>query len=298
MPGASILQFPRPASDSLRLSIDLPQEHGLSLSELQLSNRLHRQLELQQLFEQFLFEVRDSSPIVGLCYTAPGSSEVFLAGCDGRASVSSSLRFNGEYLGEIEILLSADLKASVNRTLAPLGSPLFNALRHHRLKQLARKDWLTGLGNRLALEAVLATEVARAQRFGHPFALLLVDIDHFKRINDSHGHSAGDRVILAVAEEIRSCLRPYDQAFRYGGEEFVVVLSQTGLAKGLQIAERIRGRVASRCGIVGAPGVDTTVSIGGAEFRVSETTSELFDRADRALYDAKNAGRNRVVAAD
>ncbi|MBK6287141.1 MAG: GGDEF domain-containing protein [Gammaproteobacteria bacterium] len=136
-----------------------------------------------------------------------------------------------------------------------------------------------------------------AHRFGHPFALLVVDIDHFKRINDCFGHSAGDQVLRTVAAQITDCLRPYDQAFRFGGEEFVVMLSQTAQVKGMEIAERIRQRIATHRKPDGGSAPTITVSIGCGEFRHDETIGELFDRADRALYAAKNQGRNRVVAA-
>jgi diguanylate cyclase (GGDEF)-like protein len=212
--------------------------------------------------------------------------------------VRARLHFGTACLGEIELQLSGELRISPDALLAPLAAPLHNALLHHRVKLLARKDSLTGLGNRMALDATLATEVARAQRFGHPFSLLIIDIDHFKHINDAFGHSAGDQVIRAVAAELAECLRPYDQAFRYGGEEFVVLLSETGIAKGRQIAERIRRRIAVRCKPQANPGHKVTVSTGAGEFLRTETLGELFDRVDRALYRAKSEGRNRVIAAD
>ena len=162
------------------------------------------------------------------------------------------------------------------------------------LDTLARRDALTGLHNRRAF-----VEAARARlAAGARVLLLIADIDHFKRINDSLGHSAGDQVIRAVATQARDCLRPYDQAFRFGGEEFVVILSQTSLAKGMQIAERIRKRIAQRCSLDAATTGKITVSIGAAEIREAETVDGLFDRADRALYRAKSEGRNRSIAAD
>ena len=162
---------------------------------------------------------------------------------------------------------------------------------------LARRDTLSGLGNRSALEQAMATEAARAQRFGLPFTLLMVDIDHFKRVNDSLGHSAGDEVIRSVAGELAACLRPYDQAFRFGGEEFVVLLGQTGIGKGMEIAERIRRRIAARCRPDVDPANRITVSLGVASFDPTQTLGQLFDRADKALYRAKETGRNRSVAA-
>ena len=299
MAGADILQFPQPITrDASSAALPAAPGRTLSLAELQLGNRLHRQLDLRKLLELFLEELRLTLPIEGLCYSPPDSAECFVAGRGTSRTLRSRLHLDGEYLGQIEAQVRGELHTPLAALLAPLAAPLGNALQHHRLKLLARKDPLTGLGNRMALDAALATEVARAQRFGQPFAMLIADIDHFKRINDTLGHSAGDQVIRGVAAQLRDCLRPYDQAFRFGGEEFVVILSQTTLAKGMQIAERIRKRTAHRCSLDAATTGKITVSIGAGEIRDTETVDGLFDRADRALYRAKSEGRNRCIAAD
>jgi len=298
MAGADILQFPHPIAQPAQPRASTPAQRAPGLAELELSNRLHRQLDLRKLLELFLEELRLTLPVEGLCYSPPDSAECFVAGRGTSRTLRSRLHLDGEYLGQIEAQVRDELHSPLAALLAPLAAPLGNALQHHRLKLMARKDPLTGLGNRMALDAALATEVARAQRFGQPFALLIADIDHFKRINDSLGHSAGDQVIRAVATQARDCLRPYDQAFRFGGEEFVVILSQTSLAKGMQIAERIRKRIAQRCSLDTTTTGKITVSIGAAEIRDAETVDGLFDRADRALYRAKSEGRNRSIAAD
>ena len=297
MPGADILQFPCPTTRPAAVFLDTPDDRGPGLAELRLITRLHRHLDIHTLLEEFLVETRASLPIEGLCYTAPDTGEAFLVGNGGRYSLRSRLQHEGLHIGDIELQTTLEARAALASVLSLLTAPLSNALCHHRLKLLARKDSLTGLGNRMALDASLATELARAQRFGHPFALLVVDIDHFKRINDRFGHSAGDQVLRTVAAQITDCLRPYDQAFRFGGEEFVVMLSQTVQAKGLEIAERIRQRIATHRKADAGSAPTITVSIGCGEFRHDETIGDLFDRADRALYAAKNQGRNRVVAA-
>jgi len=299
MAGADILQFPQAlAQKSVLPVLDLAGHRASDLAELELVNRLHRYLDIQTLLEQYLAEIGAWLPIAGLSYTTPDTGESFLAGRATRQVLRSRMQFGGEVIGEIELQVSGEMKSALGAVLAPLAAPLANALLHHRVRLLARKDPLTGLGNRMALETALATEVARAQRFGHTFTMLVVDIDHFKKINDTLGHSSGDQVIRSVAAELAECLRPYDQAFRYGGEEFVVLLSQTGIAKGMQIAERIRRRIAARCRPESDPSRRITASIGAGEFLPSETVSELFDRADRALYRAKSEGRNRAIAAD
>lgn len=297
MTSADIIEFPRRAPRRVSARADTGVERPLSPAELELAHMLHGHLDLASLLERFLVEARLTQPALeGICYAPPDSGESFVAGRRSARSLRSRLHFGGEYLGQLEAQVLDDLRVPLPVLLAPLASPLRNALHHHRVKLLARKDSLTGLGNRLALEATLDTETARAQRFGDSFSLLIADIDHFKLVNDTLGHSFGDQVIRSVAAQIRSCLRPYDQAFRYGGEEFVVVLSQTGLGKALQIAERIRKRVAQRCH-AGATEQCVTISIGIGEIRHDESIDSLFDRTDRALYRAKNEGRNRSLAA-
>lgn len=296
MASAEIIQFPQPATPIMfRQQIEVPPE--VDIAELQLLNRLFQHLDVQTLLEQFLIEMCAWLPLCGVRYTIADTGESFLAGRATRRASSAALRQAGETLGQIELFAFGDIAATTATVLAPLGAPLRNALNHHRVKLLARRDTLSGLGNRTALEQAVATEVARAHRFSLPFTMLVVDIDNFKRINDSLGHSAGDDVIRGVSTELAGCLRPYDQAFRYGGEEFVVLLGQTGIAKGMQIAERIRRRIAARCKPEADPARRITVSIGGAEFIHAETVDNLFDRADRALYRAKDEGRNRSVAA-
>jgi diguanylate cyclase (GGDEF)-like protein len=155
-------------------------------------------------------------------------------------------------------------------------------------------DALTGIPNRRFLEAVLAEETKRATRFGRPFSLLMVDVDHFKRINDTHGHAVGDVVLVEVARRIRATLRSdLDTAARYGGEEFTVVLPETDPSGAFVVAEKIRQVVA------GEPvenGLTVTVSVGVASCPGDGTTADsLLAAADTALYEAKRGGRDRVV---
>jgi two-component system chemotaxis response regulator CheY len=165
----------------------------------------------------------------------------------------------------------------------------------------ARTDALTQLGNRLRLEEDLATIQARAQRYGHRYCAVLCDLDHFKRYNDAMGHPAGDEALRAVASVIRTQCRSGDGAYRYGGEEFVVILPEQTLATAAIAAERLRAAVEG-LGIP-HPGVDrpgvVTLSVGVAELRASDhiTVDRLVAEADLALYRAKELGRNRVEVA-
>ncbi len=168
-----------------------------------------------------------------------------------------------------------------------------------QLEILAVTDELTGLPNRRAFDLALASEMRRAARHQTPLAVLLVDVDHFKRVNDNFGHAVGDVVLARIAKEIsRSIRRPGDFAARYGGEEFTVILPSTEAGGASFIAERMRLAIASMEPCPAEPTLGKiTVSIGVASAMVDPLTSsvELVRRADQALYSAKGAGRNRVT---
>lgn len=165
------------------------------------------------------------------------------------------------------------------------------------LCELSLKDPLTGLGNRRHFIAVLDRTIDNVARSGDPALLLMLDIDHFKKINDTHGHPAGDRVLQSIAHAISRCVRPMDTVARFGGEEFAVVLPNCHTAYGSTVAERIRETVEALV-ITVAPNLHlkVTISIGGAfapEW-VRSTAALWTERADVQLYRAKAEGRNRV----
>jgi len=171
-----------------------------------------------------------------------------------------------------------------------------------KLAEGALIDPLTGLNNRRHFEDRLGSELAASQRHQRPLSLLLCDVDHFKVINDEHGHLAGDETLKMVAFVLRGAVRKEDVLARYGGEEFVVVARETALDGGQALAERIRRAVEkSRCGWHGhdlavTVSIGVTVSVGITEFVPGRSERVLIETADRALYLAKQAGRNRIVA--
>ncbi len=164
--------------------------------------------------------------------------------------------------------------------------------------ELAVVDPLTGLNNRRYFETHLSTLVAQAADCGRPLSLMILDIDHFKGINDSHGHEAGDRVLKGFSKRVRKVIRIPDMICRLGGEEFVVVMPDTSIEVAARIAERVRGEIErQRFTIDGASDpISITVSIGLAERGDDNLPDGLFRRADRALYRSKTSGRNRVSA--
>jgi diguanylate cyclase len=165
------------------------------------------------------------------------------------------------------------------------------------LVDLSSRDALTGLANRRSFELALAREVDRVARSGEPALLLVLDIDHFKRVNDSHGHNAGDRVIEAVARALVDCVRPMDLVARIGGEEFAIILPNCPAAFGATVAERVRRRIEhTSIQISPQQQIEVTISIGGAFAPqwVRSTPALWIERADLQLYRAKSQGRNLV----
>lgn len=159
------------------------------------------------------------------------------------------------------------------------------------LEELANTDRLTNAWNRRRFEEALEGEIHRFHRYGHPISLMLLDVDHFKRVNDTYGHQEGDRVLKGVADCVFATIRKSDSLTRWGGEEFIVLMPNTGLSYAHTLAERIRTHIAAHAfDKVG----NVTVSIGVAEFHQNSSHEDWLDRADRAMYTAKREGRNRV----
>jgi diguanylate cyclase (GGDEF)-like protein len=163
-----------------------------------------------------------------------------------------------------------------------------------KLEELATTDVLTGTFNRRKFNELILAEIERVRRYGHPLSLLVVDIDHFKRINDTHGHEAGDEVLIVLAGLIRAGIRATDSLARWGGEEFVVLSPEATVEEAAGLAERLRSAAGTYAySFVGS----VTASIGVAQHRAGETPDELFARAGEALYRAKEGGRDRVEVA-
>jgi diguanylate cyclase (GGDEF)-like protein len=205
---------------------------------------------------------------------------------------TESHRKNGAYLRVVEAGLLA-LAALMLLTLV-LSRPLLRAFSWtEEQASVARIDALTGLANRRAFEEILAAEISRAQRFAHDLAVVLLDLDRFKEINDSFGHAAGDVMLRAVSRLLTSLARQGDTVARWGGEEFVVVLPETDLGGAQRFAERLRRTIEAHS--VGE--MQTTASCGVATMLHEDSVEELLGAADQALYQAKSNGRNRTESA-
>jgi diguanylate cyclase (GGDEF)-like protein len=166
-----------------------------------------------------------------------------------------------------------------------------------KLQKLAITDALTTLHNSRYFYNQVELEVNRSNRYKHPLSMLLLDIDHFKEYNDTFGHLEGDKVLQRLGAIIRSCLRRMDSAYRYGGEEFTVLLPETNCEEALTVAERIRASVEASV-FEPAPGkrVQVTISIGVTQFQPEEELTHFIQRADKAMYISKQSGRNKVTS--
>jgi diguanylate cyclase (GGDEF)-like protein len=198
------------------------------------------------------------------------------------------------HLEELVAARTAALEASLAHNDALLAEV---QAKGQLLETQSREDSLTGVANRRHFDERLAAEIARAVRYGHPLALLLVDLDHFKRINDSAGHAAGDAVLRLAARTMAANARANDFVARIGGEEFAVLLPEQDAAGAHAAAEHVRRSLSELDTAAIAPQLRVTASIGVAMLAEGEGRDALLRRADAALYAAKNAGRDRVVAA-
>jgi diguanylate cyclase (GGDEF)-like protein len=251
-----------------------------------------RQLETGAADGVRLALLRGTSPTVpaGRGLTVPLARQVAV-----RAYLPSAVeehRKNQAYLRVLEAGLLA-LVALMLLTLV-LARPLLRAFRWtEEQASEARIDALTGLANRRALEEILSAEISRAQRFEHDLALVVLDLDRFKEINDSFGHAAGDVMLRAVSRLLTSLARQGDTVARWGGEEFVVVLPETDLPGAQRFAERLRRTIE----LHEVGDMKTSASCGVATMLPEDSAEQLLGAADRALYQAKSNGRNRTESA-
>ena len=216
--------------------------------------------------------------------------------------VAVPLKIAGEVVGVMSAWSVNDIARHRIHDLETLAPYAALQLRHARelvaIRTRAERDQLTGMHNRFAFDEFLNAETARYDRYQRPFAVVLLDIDHFKTVNDTYGHEAGDFVLRQVSSVVQASLRNVDFAARLGGEEFVVVLPETGIERGVEIAERIRQRVAQQEIDWRGQRIAARVSAGVSAIpECVRLAGQLVRSADQALYASKRAGRDRVTAA-
>jgi diguanylate cyclase (GGDEF)-like protein len=205
----------------------------------------------------------------------------------------------GWLLVELGTQPAPEERAVLDTALNQFRTCLEKVTYHQDILQLSILDGMTGIHNHRHFVQALKVEVARARRYAQPLALLLVDVDHFKKVNDQRGHLAGDAILKGLAARLKDSIRNIDMVARYGGEEFVVIAPQTDMKAAETFGERLRRRIADETFMFEDQALPVTVSIGVAETLsdTAESEEDLIRIADTRLYRAKEGGRNRVVAA-
>ena len=278
-------------------------ERPISLAQLrqQLSMQLQTSLEPQRILGLFYREVQRLVPLDALSYQHKSSDLRMEFGHRGHHSISYSLSHEGEHLGELVFRrnqrFSEQEQGYLESLLASLLYPMRNTLLYRAATQSALRDPLTDTGNRIAMDQTLTREIELSRRHLQPLSLLMLDIDHFKQINDTHGHSAGDDVLKAVAASIKNQLRNVDMVFRFGGEEFLILLSNTSREAAALVGERLRNAAQTEEYVADGRSIELTVSLGCSTLLPGESAESLLRRADNALYVAKREGRNRLAMA-
>ena len=274
-----------------------------TLTELrqQLNQQLQTSLEPERILGLFFREIQRLVPLDALQYRHAASDLRLEFGHRGHHSVSYTLSHEGEHLGELILRRNQHLTdeelSQLESLLVSLLYPMRNALLYRAATRSALRDPLTETGNRVAMDQTLQREIDMARRHMHPLSLLMLDIDHFKKINDTHGHAAGDSVLRAVAGAIKRQLRNVDMVFRFGGEEFLILLSNTGRDAAGMVGERLRQAAQAQDYWVEGKRIELTVSLGCSTLLAAESADSLLRRADNALYVAKREGRNRLAMA-
>lgn len=282
-------------------AIAIATKQSISDESLRITRVLQTTLDTEELLETFFKEIKKLVSYTGLSYSNIPQGIEYTVGKVAPHACSYHLVIAGESLGELSFTRRRKFTDQetmiIEYLMCSLVYPLRNALMYKHALQMALKDPLTGVNNRVAMDSTLQREVELANRYGTPLSLIALDVDYFKRINDSYGHTTGDCVLKAVAAAAVSSIRSTDIIFRFGGEEFIILLSNTAEEGALCLAERIRQRIQAAKYICNEAMIAATASLGVACLEKGENVHSLFSRADQALYRAKSEGRNCVKLA-
>jgi diguanylate cyclase (GGDEF)-like protein len=260
---------------------------------------LQSTLELEKLIELFDDELSAIVPHEQLIYENQEEGIKIDIGNAGRHLSTYGLVLFGKKMGELTIsrnnkFVEVEIH-KIESLISALIYPLRNALLYKQAVEKAYMDPLTGLNNRAAFDQSIEQEVDLAKRHGHIISLMMLDIDKFKQINDNYGHLVGDAVLKTFSDCIMSCMRSSDIIFRYGGEEFAILLRNTQISGAKLLAERMRKSIEDMKFEYDNISLNASVSIGVSELREDDTRLNLIERADELLYKAKENGRNQVV---
>jgi diguanylate cyclase (GGDEF)-like protein len=266
---------------------------------LQISDLLSRNLEIDQIIEVFMAEIASEVEHCGYRFSCDDLEATVEKGVIAGYSANYRLKIQNRMLGELTLFkrqsFSSHELCVLEDLLCSLIYPIKNALMYQVALKSAYRDPLTGLNNRTSMEKNLPREIDLAKRHRQSMAILVMDLDGFKQINDSCGHDVGDQVLCEVAQVISQAVRNTDLVYRYGGDEFVGGLSQTDVHGAIDVSERIRSSIdaldLNGCGA----NERVQVSIGITLVRKSDNFLSAFKRADKALYQAKINGKNQII---
>ncbi len=293
--------------NSARLSLSKPQtpppsdimREDYSERRYRMATSLQTTLDVEQLLQTFLAELKSNVELDGLQYINENQKLQTVTGRKASHSCGYRLITANDHLGEIVFYRNTRFSdknlQAIEVMLSALICPLRNALTYRDALMASLTDSLTGAGNRIALDNALQREINLASRFKQPLSLLVLDIDRFKYVNDTYGHSAGDAVLKHLVNTLTTINRSTDLTFRYGGDEIVVLLNRTNADGALIIAERLRKAFEESHVQFEDDEINTTVSIGVTSYNAKDNAESMFNRADKALYLIKSDGGNKVI---
>lgn len=271
---------------------------AVNLHHYDISSALQTTLEFDELIAVFCNKILNTIPHTGYQYINDEFELNFARGIMARHTCAYVLKVEDQQLGELKLTrsqrFSKDELKTLESLLCCLIYPLRNATLFKQALRMAYTDPLTKTNNRTAFNDTLIREIKRCDRTNQHLSLIFVDIDHFKIINDQYGHECGDLALSSIATRLLANVRGSDAVFRYGGEEFVVILNDTDLSTASMIAERIRKDIENHSFAYGMEVLNVTASLGVASLQGNDNCDSLVKRADSAMYQAKQQGRNRV----
>lgn len=277
------------------LAIDAPMGNPQDLAHT-LTASLQTSLNVERQIKMAFDLLRPALSLDGIHYQHEQEGIRLRIGRMSKHSCNYQLASQGESFGQITFARPKRWQEQdlvlVENLLDRLVWPLRNALAYQRALNHAMFDRLTGIGNRLALETHLDREISYGQRYGTDLVVVMMDVDHFKQVNDLHGHDLGDQVLRELASRLNNSLRRTDAIFRYGGEEFTLIMPRTQIASARLVTERLLRQISDQpiCGL------HITLSMGLSQWQPEQSAREVMRCADAALYEAKHQGRNCVRA--
>ncbi|HUH57252.1 MAG TPA: GGDEF domain-containing protein [Pseudomonadales bacterium] len=267
---------------------------------VRLQGKLQTSLDVQHLLELFLDEIQSTVLLDGIAYVHPTYAMKIMVGETSDYDNYYHLQSQDSSLGELTVYSKATLLeyelANLESMLTTLVFPIRNSLLYHQALAAAYKDPLTGAGNRETMERTLVREVELSKRTTNPLSILMLDLDYFNRVSDLYGHAVGDKVLMDVVSRIHLATRQSDLCFRYGSEEFLILLSNTPKNAAMITAERVRKEIESLQLKTHASALQITASIGCATLESDEDMEQFMQRADQLLLKAKQDGRNQVIS--